>query len=297
MSGTIPAGATDVLRAWAVYGANLLASRSHRVPNWQPLYRLIAVARQKLAVDAERLKGLLEKSRDTLSPLEEPFDADFDLHRWLRHEREEAYSDWLEWVVRQAQTPSKVFRLFHLGEPPAEITGSLPVTAQRECCIPHGHADHTGRLDLVVRYGDKAIIVVEVKKGDADDADTAKQGGYNSWLAEQTCPKECKYSVLVAGDADHEVYEGFRVVRWSSLCIEMRCLAAELCREKRVTTAAMVLAFVAAVEQNLLCFSSGIVKSICEGQVALFNAAVVDHLKRFADLMETRNGIARETTA
>lgn len=279
----IPNNAPNVLRTWASFGAGLLASRSHHVPDWKPLYRLIALARDKLAGDADRLKSLLEKSRQKLTPLEDPFDTDLGLHRWLDEEREEAYSDWLEWIVRQTKVPSAVFRLFNLGTPPDEITQCPHFEAKRECCIAHGHEGHAGRLDLVIRYGDKALIVVEVKKGDADEADTSKQYGYKQWIDEQNCKT---YPVLVAVAANEAMYEDFPFVSWGSLCIEMRRLAVNFCRESRVTTAAMVLAFVAAVEQNLLGFSAGLVQEICKGRVALFNAAVVDHLERFVNALE-----------
>lgn len=239
------------------------------------------VASQKLAVDAERLRECLTQTRERLAPLEDPFDTDFGLHRWLEEDREEAYSDWLQWVVRQARSPADVFRLFNLGALPEDVAGCKAFEVRRECCIPSGHEDRAGRLDLVIHFEDKAIVVVEVKKGDADEADTRKQSGYNQWLKEQNYPDKRKYSVLLAVEADHDTYEDFRFVSCASLSVEMRRLAVELCREKRVTTAAMVLAFVAAVEQNLLGFSAGLVQAVCQGQTVLFNAAVVDHLEAF----------------
>ena len=286
MSRPISDSALDALRTWASFGRELLASRSRGVPDWKPVYRLIDAARQKLACDAERLKFLLNESQKRLDPLDDPFNTDLGVHRWLEEDREEAYSDWLEWVVRQVGTPARIFGLFNLKTPP-EVNESVPFEAKRECCIPHGHEDHEGRLDLVIRYGDKAIIVVEVKKGDADEADTDKHEGYNEWLDEQDYPKECKYPVLLAVSAENGAYKGFQFVPWGSLCLEMRRLAVELRREKRVTTGAMVLAFVAAVEQNLLGFSAKLVQAICGGKVVPFNTAVVDHLERFVNTPET----------
>src|SRR5262249_55317644 len=141
------------------------------------------------------------------------------------------------------------------------------VEVQRECCVPHGHVDQEGRLDVVIRYGDRAMLVVEIKKGRAEDADTAKHAGYKQWLQEQDC--QHKFSVLLAVSAEEDTYEGFSFLSWSALCIEMRLLAMALKGEPQSRlTAAMVLAFVGAVEQNLLGFSAAFVRNICKGKVA-----------------------------
>ena len=98
-------------------GAELMASGSRDVPIWDPVRRMIDVAGEKLAGDRERLRNLLDESRKRLAPLEDPFDVDLGLHRWLEDEREEAYSDWLEWVVRQMPSSKQVFEVFDLSRP------------------------------------------------------------------------------------------------------------------------------------------------------------------------------------
>jgi hypothetical protein len=50
--------------------------------------------------------------------------------------------------------------------------------------------------------------------------------------------------------------------------------------------AAMVLAFVAAVEQNLLGFSAEFVRKICNRQVGFFSAKVVDYVESFVKKLE-----------
>ena len=264
-------------------GAELLTQRSRNVPNWDSVRRMIDVAREKLVGDRDRLRDLLDESRKRLAPLEDPFDVDLGLHRWLGAEREEAYSDWLEWVVRHMPGPKQVFALFGLA-PPETVLQCKEWEVQREWCVPHGHPDHEGRLDLVIRFSDRAIIVVEVKKGDAGDADTTKQCGYGLWIDEQSYPS--KDRVLLAASADEAVYDGFPFCSWANVCIEMRRCAVEFCKEGRVMVAAMVLAFVAAVEQNLLGFSPKLVQDVCKGHSALFNVTVVDHLEEFVRRME-----------
>ena len=57
--------------------------------------------------------------------------------------------------------------------------------------MPQGHDNQSGKLDLMVRYAEKALIDVEVKMTDAEDADTCKQRGYGQWIKEQTeVPKD-----------------------------------------------------------------------------------------------------------
>jgi hypothetical protein len=182
--------------------------------------------------------------------------------------------------------PSLLFRLFGLEKPQDYLLESQDVKVQRECCIPYGHIDQEGRLDLVARVGSRAIIVVEAKRGPAEAADTAKNEGYNLWPQQQSAVH--RYSVILATSAEEEIYSDFRFFAWADLCIEMRLLAIDLCKEKppRLTSAAMVLAFVAAVEQNLIGFSAGLVRSVCDGHTVFFNSKVVDHLKRFVDKLE-----------
>ncbi|HZD40998.1 MAG TPA: hypothetical protein VE131_09770, partial [Terriglobales bacterium] len=186
--------------------------------------------------------------------------------------REEAYSDWLEWVVQQAKAPYRVFRLFGL-EPPSSLTDDAPLDVKREVCIPHGHEDQEGRLDLVISFGGQAAIIVEVKKGDADDADTAKHAGYTESHSNAK-------RVLLAVSAEELDYEGFEFRSWANVCIEMRLLAMELCKDRNTLAAAMVLAFVAAVEQNLLGFSA------VSEKLVFVNTFVVDHIKHFLEKVE-----------
>src|SRR6516164_4009368 len=116
-------GGPALLRAWASLGAGWDFAPSHRTAEWKAAARMMEAARPKLAEDAKKLKRLLKVSRKRLFPLGDPFDLDLGLHRWLNAEREEAYSDWLAWVVQQARTPARVFGLFALGRPPALVEG------------------------------------------------------------------------------------------------------------------------------------------------------------------------------
>jgi hypothetical protein len=157
--------------------------------------------------------------------------------------------------------------------------GGCPVEVGRELSVPSGHVDRTGRLDLWVRVGGRALVVVEVKKFGADWADTAKHAGYGRWIDSQ--PEPFKDRILVAAAGEEEAYEGFRLLTWERLCRTLRSLAAEMCADRRVMVAAMVLAFVGAVEQNLIGFSADSVARVTAGRADTFDTAVVDHLDRW----------------
>ena len=271
-----------VLRAWASLGHGLAMPRDCARMNWGSARRLIKAAQPKLRAEAQRLRELLQQSRKRLDPLDDPVRLDLGLNRWLEPEREEAYSDWLQWVVRQARTAEQIFKLFDLKPPPPSLRTPAAADVHREYRIPYGHLGKAGRLDLVVDFGGQAIIVIELKKGDADESDTAKHKGYREWLAQCRCPKQHRHSILLALSAADATYDGFVFRSWANACINMRRFAESLLHD-RVMTAAMVLAYVAAIEQNLLGFSASQIDEVCRGRSVSFNPRVVEYLERFLE--------------
>ena len=152
----------------------------------------------------------------------------------------------------------------------------------RERVVPYGHTGHEGRLDILIDYEDLPLLVVEVKKGGAEQADVEKQEGYRRSLKERH-PNRGLRPVLLVTSAQEATSEGDFVVRtWGEVCVELRRMAAgELKSSVPRITVALILAFVAAVEQNLLGFSSNLIRRIKEdegGSVYFFNTNVVDHI-------------------
>lgn len=229
------------------------------------------------AAPEARVTELLHESSLLLTPLGDPLLTDLGGHRWLASAREEAYSDWLQWVLCQVPHPADVFRLFRLTEPEgARSWPTGPPEVGREVTVPKGHAGSTGRLDVVVRCRGRALLVLELKAGTADAADTVKHAGYGEWLGAQ--PEGYKGAVLIATDAASEDYGGFRFVSWADVCLGLRRLARRDCRTGRVVAAALTLAFVGAVEQNLLGFHApGPLSS------GLLNPRLPEHLRRWAE--------------
>jgi hypothetical protein len=183
------------------------------------------------------------------------------------------------WIVEQLRTPAYVFRLFGIDDPDGIAwCQQTPVTVQSEVAVPQGHDEQSGRLDLVIRAAEKALIVVEVKMSHAEEADTGKQRGYMQWITEQPEPR--KHAILLVVEAAQEEYEGFTPWRWASLCTVLRQIAQTLCREpQRVVLAAMILAFVGAVEQNVLAFSTSLLHRIYSGQAVQVPSEIGDHIE------------------
>ncbi len=112
----------EMLTLWA----SLAAPRLHSAKSWDAVDQVIAAGRSLISGDIRDLEAAVALSNRILSPLEDPFCADFGLHRWLTGGREESYSDWLQYVVRQLDRhPDLVYRLFQL-DPPTGIERDIP---------------------------------------------------------------------------------------------------------------------------------------------------------------------------
>jgi len=272
----------EMLRIWGRFGTTLAEAQRKRTMDWdpRPIQRMIELASAAFALEAEQLLPLLEESDKRLRPFGDPLHVDFRAHRWLEGDREETYSDWLQWVVQQLETPELVFQLFGTKAPDGERPNEGP-TVEREVWVPQGHAGHTGKIDLVIRFGQWAILTVEVKTGGADASDTGKQEGYRAWLEGQTVEHKLEPVLLAVDAKDKEYAGGFRFVSWADVCLELRSIVPELLRKNRFTAGAMALAFVGAVEQNLLGFSAQSLKRVRTRNAAGFNSKVIDHLERF----------------
>jgi hypothetical protein len=168
------------------------------------------------------------------------------MHRWLHSEREEAYSDWLKWVLDQLNDGEKVLKLLHVrDENLLNYCRNKKLTILREVVIEQG------RLDLVLRYGNEFVMVIEVKTVAAEKADVQKQLGYCEWIGNQPASRKAPPALLVVA-AQEQDYCGFVPVLWEDFCIGLRRLAPELYATLGLSKTAVILAFVGAVEANLL---------------------------------------------
>lgn len=215
-------------------------------PNWDFVEAIIQGGLDDSKLATSKLKDLLHKSRSKLSPLSDPLLVDLGMHRWLLAEREEAYSDWLAWIIEQIPRAETMLRLLNVQDQELlKFCSGQKIRVRREVVI------NAGRLDLVLEVGHDALLLIEVKMVPADIADTEKQKGYCNWFYSQ--PHKFKPTpILLVLEAQKENYHGFVPLRWRQLCVGLRRLFPEIYRHLEYTKAALVLSFIGAVEANLL---------------------------------------------
>jgi hypothetical protein len=239
--------------------------------DWSSVIGIIKAAKASQDAGQQELARLLGISKERLHPLEDPFSTDFGLHRWLGGSREESYSDWLAWVMAQLDSAGEVFELFGLKFPP-EAAHWKNTDAKRETGIPDG------RLDIVLRWTGKALLVIEVKVTDEASASISKQNFYRKWIDKQREPR--KRAVLLVVDGKPGESKG-RFIRcaWSKVCLGLRRAASRHVSQNAVRSA-MMLAFAGAVEQNLLDMPGRPLQLMKNGHL-LNTGPVVDHLRKF----------------
>jgi hypothetical protein len=250
------------------------------VTGWSAVGRMVEAAGSHLEVQRRSLTSVLEASSAQLAPLGDPLLVDFGAHRWLRQEREEAYSDWLAWIIEQLPR-AEVFGLLGIDPIGVGEIGDARPEAKREVRIRGG----TRRLDILIRFGTADLIVVEVKTGRAEDAATEKQMDYTA----EADKRHISHKVLLITEAQEPDYRGFKPRRWAEVCTELRRSAQLALRQERTVVAAMILAFVGAVEENLLGFTAP--KAWTEGAFFQAWANTEKHLRRTLgqeDAMESR---------
>jgi hypothetical protein len=263
--------------------ANATEQTEDWVPvRWLPVARIIKSAQASQKLDQRELGSLLRESNRLLSPLADPFSTDFGLHRWLRASREEVYSDWLAWIMEGLDNAGDAFRLLDLHLPPHAARWKN-TAAQRETPIPDG------RLDIVLRWPGKALLVVEVKITIEKSAYIDKQSRYKTWMDEHREP--LTKAVLLTVDAEPGSSEGgFKRLDWRKVCLTLRCMAAgklttrassrRNARREHVIHSALMLGFAGAVEQNLLGMPGRPLRLMNEGHL-LNIFQVQKHLREF----------------
>jgi hypothetical protein len=202
------------IRQWADLLS--LTSPPASATEWAAVSKVMDSARRQLVADEEKLKQLLAESTRKLDGLADPFETDLGVHRWLNTAREEAYSDWFGWILRQVQHPRLVFQILQITPPPdlVEWGHSIPIV-EREVVVPGG------RLDLVIRYPGRALLVIEVKTNPPDFPALAKQEPYLHWMRHE--PEPMRVPILLAVDCPEDPH-GFGVLLWRDCCQTLRRL-------------------------------------------------------------------------
>lgn len=255
-----------VLRRWGRFGA-------HPQCDWRPARRMVEAARALEVVHLATLGEALRRSAARFAPLDDPLTLDLSTVGLGLCTREESWSDWLAWVLRTIGEPREVLEILGVtsasSEPLGGSSGDRSVDVFRERSVAHGHDGSAGRVDVWVAAPGLDVLV-ELKLGDADEADTAKGAGYARSEPDAA-------AVLIALDGSQETYEGgFRLLRWRDLCVALRQRAPAWIETRGPLTVGLILNFAGAVEQQLLGLPGGLGRVTVGGFAA---AAAAEHIR------------------
>lgn len=253
------------LAEWAVMGRKF--NQPMAIPDWGRVKPFIESCQNFLEDLKKETKTLLEKSSKQLYPFQDPFCIDLSSNKWFAGSREEGYSDWLAWIIRQLKDHSLVFRLLDIPDDESmlkECEGINP-DVKREEGVKKGHEGQEGRLDITIRYQSKLLIHVEVKVVSAEEAGAGldKNKGYIESLEKKDREVKKKQHRLLVTESQETSYdyefEGKKiklfVLKWADICIKLRNMVLEKQMEQPLV-ASLILSFAGAVEQNLLGLSN-----------------------------------------
>lgn len=196
------------------------------------------------------LETLAKSSRVLGFP--DPLGTDLGVHDWLWRKREENYSAWLAWSLRQLTPTAALFALGLENPEGFQCESGFP-TARCEVPVFSGHKGRPGRIDIVLSLAADMVVAIEVKMGSADDpsSDCPKQAGYVESLR-RMYPKCKRRHVLIAVEGEQEEYFGFALRDWRSVALSLRSQVPQVRSAQGEIQAAMLLGFIGAVERNLL---------------------------------------------
>ena len=231
---------TRVMKAWGKIGQYI--EKSQRNIDWTPVGKIIKASKIFFKEEKVALKNVLKRSNNRLGGLE-PFSVDLGGHRWLKEEREEAYSDWLKWILDQLGRPLLVGQVFGIkNDRLSAMPGAIKV--RRETRIISEEMK-LRRTDLDIMFGNQRAVRVEVKIRDVGYLDLQQL------MDQENHPEDFPHYVFLVRSGSLEGCEGkFKVRYWKDVCLNLRRM---MSRPSLVyMQKAMIMAFVGAVEQNIL---------------------------------------------
>jgi len=224
-----------------------MANGSLKSASWDAAELLLQKADRLDQHARTRLHDALARSNEALSPLRDPLGLNLGTHRWLVADREESYSDWLAWILQGIGNPAEILPLFAFYE---KATSDL--LGQVEKVGREGWSEY-GRTDIELRFGDRGLLVVEVKTKPPTDLRSQLEK-YSKRLDEQRVQVKLK-SLLAKEKPSDEELEGFTFTSWRTLCQRLRNYANTV-KHSDLLRATAILIFCGAVEQNLLGLSA-----------------------------------------
>jgi hypothetical protein len=237
-------------------------------PDWSAAGRLITAARPHLIEEAHELLCLLKESFDKFG-MNDPLLNDLGMHRWI--DKETSYSDWLAWVLERLE-PSAVLEVLNV-KPRFKPRQAGKCQVQRESQLDKRFIDLVIRFDGVPGYA----IGVEIK---TDDKQYAKQEYYLKSLRTRY-GKNMRCIIITRHPIHKDCRYGFTPRPWREVALALRKNIVEYAQknnDNHIITA-MMLGFVAAVEQNLLEFSTVAPHRVSKGELTLIPKDLVTYLR------------------
>jgi len=190
----------------------------------------------------------------------DPFSLPITLHRRFQGLNENAYSDWLAWVLQvlcqEVTDPIKLCEWLFLGETQQTALNDKEVpNIQRESPLKKGHEGQSGRADLLVSFASKGILWhIEVKVTPAESAELGKHIGYVESLDKEYSGFGIRHILLVTKSASNNYPAGrdhsFAALTWAELCQRLRQIV--LNTDMPTLSASIAMLFCGLVEQQLL---------------------------------------------
>jgi hypothetical protein len=191
--------------------------------------------------------------------LREPFTVNLGQNRLFagNYKREaEGYADWLVWILMQL-SGTQILSMFGItDETTLKSCDSLTPVIKKEVTVRPCPEAPFVRTDILIIYKDILLIHVAVKVIDARTAHVQEQGVYRKSLEERGfkhIPKQ--HHILLVIDASNEEYDGYKVLRWADLCLNLRQIMLTEGSLDNLLVKAAIAMFVGVVEQTLLGFS------------------------------------------
>ena len=192
------------------------------------------------------LENLFRESDLRLHPFVDPLSGDLSMSFLLAHEREESYSAVLEWLIHRLPA-SDVGQIFGLDDSGTDQSAAWQTV--REYQIRYG--DEIGRLDLILRRNRRCYLIIEVKTRPYIEEDLRKHKRYCAAIRE--APDMCKAEKVFLAQRDEGLdLGGFRFRSWWQVCSALRQSSQSVIKTKPYGEAALFLALLGAIEQNLL---------------------------------------------
>lgn len=252
----------DLLRACSEFHV----SAHSKSPSWHSAYVFIQSAKGLDEYAQQDLQGALATSDAELSPLRDPLALNLGAHRWLSGDREESYSDWLAWILQGMLRAGDILLLFGF-----DVEGTSDVLGQVENVYRERSSEH-GRTDIEVRFGNRGLLLIEVKVQDPGSELPSQLERYSRRAAEEHVRR--KLLALLGTEAPASSIAPFEFTDWRTLCQRLRRYANDV-KKSDLLRAAAILIFCGAVEQNVLGLSVPAKR--------LHALPTVDYLRRWRD--------------